>query len=170
MLQFGSESNETKTRFSEASAEGCSCLSGKPLMGAPVWPACMIATAHAYHFPLPVLQGIHSVEGGKVGTVALNKNGTADLGLMQVNTSWLPVLSYATGLSPSVLRSRLTNDACFSIAMAGSILDLYRQETHGDVWKAVGFYHSHTTPLSLGYQAQVLTASISDMLKQMKEE
>jgi hypothetical protein len=139
-------------------------------MAPPVWLACMIATAHAYHFPVPVLQGIHSVEGGAVGTVAHNKNGTSDLGLMQVNTSWIPVLSYATGLDQPTIRARLTNDACFNVAMAGGILDLYRQEAHGNIWKAVGFYHSHTTPLSLGYQAQVLTASISDMLKQMKEE
>ncbi|GBQ46958.1 lytic transglycosylase domain-containing protein [Komagataeibacter europaeus] len=130
----------------------------------------MAATAAIYGFPANILPSIHSVEGGKVGTIAHNKNGTDDLGFMQVNSSWLPALVEGTGLPASTLRTRLIQDPCFNIAMAGSILDLYRQEAHGDVWRAVGFYHSHTPPLGLGYQAQVLNASIASMLTPQKQD
>lgn len=136
-------------------------------MPAPAWMACLIATATAYHIPEPVLTGIYHVEGGAVGTVAHNTNGTDDLGVMQINTSWLPVLAFATGLPVAEVRNRLIHDACFNVAMAGGIFDLYRTEAHGNIWKAVGYYHSHTVPLSLGYQAQVLSAGVADILSSL---
>ncbi|WP_231869484.1 MULTISPECIES: lytic transglycosylase domain-containing protein [Acetobacter] len=139
-------------------------------MPAPAWMACLIATASAYHIPQPVLTGIYHVEGGTVGTVAHNKNGTDDLGVMQINTSWIPVLSYATGLPSAEVKSRLINDGCFNVAMSGGIFDIYRHEAHGNIWKAVGYYHSHTTPLALGYQAQVLSAGVADMLSSIKSK
>ncbi len=117
--------------------------------------ACMLATAHFYALPPRVLPAIQAVEGGRPGLVHANSDGSADLGLMQINTLWAPLVAQVVGASTEATRTRLTNDACFSIAAAGAILRAYLRETHGDLMLAIGDYHSHTRPLNLSYQALV---------------
>ncbi len=58
--------------------------------------ACMLAVASAQHLPPRVLPAIHAVEGGAVGSVSPNRDGSEDLGLMQINTRWLPTLALGT--------------------------------------------------------------------------
>ena len=48
---------------------------------------------------------------------------------------------------------------CFNIAAAGLIMRSYLAETHGDLMRAVGAYHSHTPALNVDYQAHVLAAA-----------
>jgi hypothetical protein len=121
--------------------------------------ACMVLVAHLYGLPPRVLPSIQVVEGGHPGSVSINTNGTADLGVMQVNTRWLPALVAYTGLPEAVVRDRLTNQPCFNIAAAGAIMRTYLNETHNDLMHAVGNYHSHTAPLNLRYQQLVLHAA-----------
>ena len=117
--------------------------------------ACMLATAHFYALPPRVLPAIQAVEGGRPGLVHANADGSADLGLMQINTLWVPLVAQATGTDPASARARLTGDPCFSIAASGAILRAYLRETGGDLMRAIGNYHSHTRPLNLSYQALV---------------
>ena len=117
--------------------------------------ACMLATAQFYALPPRVLPVIQAVEGGRPGLVHANRDGSADLGLMQINTLWVPLVAQVVGADTQATRVKLTNDACFSIAAAGAILRAYLRETHGDLMQAVGNYHSHTRPLNLSYQALV---------------
>ena len=117
--------------------------------------ACMVATAHFYALPPRVLPAIQAVEGGRPGIVAHNANGSADLGLMQVNTLWVRPVAEVARLDPVATRERLTNDPCFSIAAAGAILRAYLRETGGDLMRAIGDYHSHTQPLNAAYQLRV---------------
>jgi hypothetical protein len=51
--------------------------------------ACMALVAVVYHLPPRVLPAIQAVEGGTVGNVSQNVDGSSDLGVMQVNTLWL---------------------------------------------------------------------------------
>ncbi len=118
--------------------------------------ACMLATAHFYALPPRVLPVIQAVEGGRPGLVHANTDGSADLGLMQINTLWVPLVAEAAGTDAAAARARLTDDPCFSIAAAGAILRAYLRETGGDLMHAVGNYHSHTGPLNTAYQALVL--------------
>ncbi len=118
--------------------------------------ACMTLVASLYTLPPRVLPSIHVVEGGQVGTAQLNRNGSEDLGYMQVNTRWLPVLSQYTGQSQEVVRQNLLNRVCYNIAAAGLIMRIYLNETRGDLMQAIGDYHSHTPPLNQAYQALVL--------------
>ncbi len=118
--------------------------------------ACMLATAHFYALPPRVLPTIQAVEGGKPGIVHANTDGSADLGLMQINTIWLRPIAQVTRQTPAVVARRLIVDPCFSIAAAGAILKSYLAETHGQLLPAIGDYHSHTPPLNLWYQAQVM--------------
>lgn len=123
--------------------------------------ACMIAAASFHHLPVQALAAIQSVEGGAVGTVSGNKDGSADLGLMQVNTQWVPAVAKATRAREEVIRAKLIQDGCFSIKVAAAILDVYKVEAHGDMLEAVGFYHSHTPALKAAYQTKVLAAALN---------
>ena len=122
--------------------------------------ACMALVASIYNLPPRVLPSIHGVEGGQVATVHINTDGTEDMGYMQVNTRWLPVLSRYTGLPDRVVRQNLLTRACFNIAAAGFILRNYLNETHGDLMRAVGDYHSHTPERNVAYQALVTRSAL----------
>jgi hypothetical protein len=121
--------------------------------------ACMASVAAFYHLPPRVLPSIQAVEGGRIGMVHPNTNGTADLGLMQVNTIWIVPLARYARLPPNQVAARLVHDGCFNIAAAAAIMRLYLQEAHGNLMLAIGHYHSHTPTLSRDYQDRVLSAA-----------
>ena len=121
--------------------------------------ACMLATAGAYHLPPRLLPSIQQVEGGTVGTVHRNANNTDDLGVMQINSSWLPRIAAITGLPEALVRAKLREDGCFNIAAAGMILRAALDEAGQDLLRAVGLYHSHNDRLADPYRARVLAAA-----------
>lgn len=125
--------------------------------------ACMALSAALNNLPPKILPAIHTVEGGRVGSVSRNRNGTEDLGVMQINTIWVPRLARATGLRDEEVRARLIGNPCFNIVVAGAILRIYLTEAKGDFWRAVGNYHSHTPARNLAYQAKVLNAAVRAM-------
>jgi hypothetical protein len=117
--------------------------------------ACMAAVASFYHLPPRVLPAIQAVEGGQPGIVHHNQDGSEDLGVMQINTRWLPILAEVTGEAENTVRARLLGQPCFNIAAAGAILRTYLVESGGALMPAIGYYHSHTPALTLAYQDQV---------------
>ena len=121
--------------------------------------ACMLATAQFYHLPPRVLPSIHAVEAGQPGTISRNRNGSADLGVMQVNTAWVRHLAAALRMPHRDVTERLIKDPCFNIAAAGSIMRIYLNESRGDVVRAVGYYHSHTPERASWYQMKVIRAA-----------
>lgn len=121
--------------------------------------ACMVAVANFYQLPPRALPAIHHVEGGRVGSISRNANGTEDLGPMQVNTIWLRPLAQRARLPEAEVRRRLIEDPCFNIAAAGAILRIYLNEERGDLMRAIGDYHSHTPARNTAYQAKVLAAA-----------
>jgi soluble lytic murein transglycosylase-like protein len=121
--------------------------------------ACMLSVAAFYGLPPRVLPAIQAVEGGQVGSVSHNQDGSEDLGLMQVNTRWLGPVAQLTGLPEATVRERLVNDACFNVAAAGAILHGHLLQTNGDLMRAVGNYHSQTPELNSAYAARVLEAA-----------
>jgi hypothetical protein len=121
--------------------------------------ACMVATAAFYHLPPRVLPSIQAVEGGRVGVVSHNTDGSDDFGVMQVNTLWIRPIARAIAWSQDEVRARLIGDACFNIAAAGAIMRTYLIEEHGDLMRAVGDYHSHTPARNHAYQALVRDAA-----------
>ena len=121
--------------------------------------ACMALVASVYHLPPRVLPSIQAIEGGRVGLEHLNKDGSVDLGVMQINTLWVTPIARFTRLPEFNVRDRLLYDPCFNIAAAGLIMRTYLNETKGDLMLAVGDYHSHTPVLNLEYRAKVLDAA-----------
>jgi hypothetical protein len=118
--------------------------------------ACMLATANFYQLPPRVLPTIQAVEGGQVGSVQRNTDGSEDLGVMQVNTRWIQPLSRIAGMPEDAVRARLIGDPCFNIAAAGAILRTYLNEASGDLMLAVGYYHSHTPTRRQAYLERVM--------------
>ncbi|MDI2112948.1 lytic transglycosylase domain-containing protein [Commensalibacter nepenthis] len=120
---------------------------------------CMMMVSSFHHLPPNVLPSIQRVEGGAPGAVSNNKNGTQDLGVMQINTRWIEPLRRTTGEAGEIVYKRLKEDSCYNIAVAGAIMKLYLKETNGDLMQAIGNYHSHTPSLNNQYQLKIVNAS-----------
>ena len=121
--------------------------------------ACMAGVAAFYHLPPRVLPSIQAVEGGAVGAVHANTDGSQDLGVMQVNTRWVSKLALAIRIAPDDARARLISDGCFNVAVAGAIMRTYLDEARGNLMLAIGYYHSHTPALNLNYQVKVVVSA-----------
>ena len=121
--------------------------------------ACMVTVASFYHLPPRVLPAIQAVEGGVIGSLHANTDGTQDLGVMQINTRWVEPLSQVAHLPVVAVRARLVYDGCFNVAAAGAIMRAYLNEAHGNLMLAIGFYHSHTPALNRDYQTKVLVSA-----------
>lgn len=119
----------------------------------------MMMVSSFHHLPANVLPSIQQVEGGRPSLVSQNKNGTQDLGVMQINTRWIEPLRRTTGESGATVYKRLKEDSCYNIAVAGAIMKLYLRETNGDLMQAIGNYHSHTPHLNNQYQLKIIKAS-----------
>ncbi len=77
-----------------------------------------------------------------------NRDGSRDIGLMQINSSWLPTLA-----SHGIAEYHLF-DACTSIhvgawILAGNVSRL------GYTWEAVGAYNARSAPLRRAYAQKV---------------
>ena len=68
--------------------------------------ACMLAVSQFYHLPPRVLPSVQVVEAGQPGTISLNFNGTGDLGVMQVNSRWVPYLAETWHMTPRAVAER----------------------------------------------------------------
>ena len=121
--------------------------------------ACFAFVSAFYHLPPRVLPSIQGVEGGRPGLVSANKDGSADLGVMQINSSWIAALSRHTRQPASAIRHRLLHEPCFNIAVAGAIMRIYLNEENGDLMRAIGDYHSHKPVRNQAYQLKVLAAA-----------
>lgn len=118
-----------------------------------VYLKCMLIVASATGLPPRILPVIQNIEGGSVGMVRIDSNGTEDLGVMQVNSIWIPALADRARLSEAETKKRMITDPCFNIAAAALILRTYLAQDSGDFVSAVGDYHSHTPALKTAYTA-----------------
>jgi soluble lytic murein transglycosylase-like protein len=120
--------------------------------------ACVYAAAQLYGLPPPIIWSVLAVEGGSVGTVSHNHNGTDDLGPAQINSSWVPRLARHYGVAPGEVRQRLIDDPCYNVAVGAWILREAMVET-GDFWNGVGRYHSARSDLKERYMRRVVGAA-----------
>jgi soluble lytic murein transglycosylase-like protein len=124
------------------------------------------STAHAfcyeqagaeYGLAPEILQSISSTESGnKPYAVHYNSDGTFDVGLMQINSSWEKSVG-------KELWSRLF-DPCTNVRMGAWILARCVKR-YGYGWKAVGCYHSSTPSKRDGYAKKVAHALVRNREK-----
>jgi hypothetical protein len=100
------------------------------------------------------LWALRDQEAGWIGAEIANTNGTHDLGLLQVNSSWVPKLALLVGRPPAQVRAWLIDDPCFNVQAARWIF-LSGLKITRDYWKAIGVYHSPTRWRQIRYAADV---------------
>ena len=126
---------------------------------------CLIAAGNAYHEPAAVLVILLNVEGGRLGTVSQNTNGSVDIGPMQVNDIWLPKLAAHWATTQHTAYLALRDNFCAAVEAGAWILRMGLDEAHGDFWEGVGFYHSHDP----GYKADYLRKVLHQVLRLQSE-
>lgn len=104
----------------------------------PLTADCVLDAARVSGMPVAALFAILATEGGKTGEALSNKNGTWDLGGFQINTVHLKELA-AMGISP---RAVLCDGRVNAHAAAWLLRKEYRRT--GNLWQAIGAYHSRT--------------------------
>jgi hypothetical protein len=85
-----------------------------------------------------------------------NKNGTHDLGPLQINSFWVPKLARITRRSQTLVRHWLIHDACFNANSARWIF-LSGLSISEDYWSAIGVYHSPSPLRQRRYSRSVAT-------------
>ncbi len=113
---------------------------------------CYEQAATRYQVNAQLLKAIAKVESSEnPNAININrqfKSYNEDIGLMQINSRWLPELR-----SYGIQREHLF-DACVNANIGAWILAKQIQ-THGNTWKAVGAYHSATPALNQKYAQRV---------------
>ncbi len=125
----------------------------------PLTADCVLDAARVSGMPAAALFAILATEGGKTGEALSNKNGTWDLGGFQINTVHLKELA-AMGISPdAVLRDGRVN----AYAAAWLLRKEYRRT--GNLWQAIGAYHSRTP-----YRRDAYIRRVKNNLERLRRE
>jgi hypothetical protein len=121
---------------------------------------CLKAAAEIHDVPAGVLVLLISVEGGRLGAVSLNTNGTVDIGPMQVNDTWVGKLAGHWGSSREEAYRALRDNFCANVEGGAWILRRALDEARGDLWEGVALYHSHAPVHKLEYMRLVYEQAI----------
>jgi len=105
---------------------------------------CFHEAARTYDMPESLLRAIAQVEtGGRDLPPSLNANGSWDIGVMRINSGWLPQLR-RYGITAAAL-----SEPCQNIHVGAWILAANRQR-YGAGWTAVGAYNVGCLALDKG--------------------
>ena len=111
--------------------------------------ACWEEAASRYGVNPHLLYAIAKTESGlNPKAVNRNKNGSVDLGLMQINSRWFPILRKHGIDEQSLL------DPCTSIHVGAWIL-AENMRRMGNSWEAVGAYNARNPVLRQRYAGKV---------------
>ncbi|WGS55113.1 lytic transglycosylase domain-containing protein (plasmid) [Paraburkholderia sp. D15] len=106
---------------------------------------CLDDAATYRHISTQLVRAIAQHESGmRANAVNVNSDGSEDIGLMQINSSWLPKLARY-----GIRREHLFN-ACVNAYVGTWILASNIRE-FGPTWKAVGAYNARSTGKQLVY-------------------
>lgn len=110
---------------------------------------CINQAAQTYHIPAKLIIAVLNVEQGKIGTAHKNKNGSVDLGDMQINSSWKPILT-----QHNITLHDVQYNPCVNVSTAAWILA--KSITEGNnLLEGVGNYNSHTPSYNHAYTQKV---------------
>jgi hypothetical protein len=119
------------------------------------YPFCFDEAGAQYGINPQILRAIAKVESNfNPAAVNKNTNGTYDIGLMQINSSWYSVIGKQRWMS--------LGDACFNTKTGAWILAMCMNK-YGYTWKAIGCYNSQTPGKSERYAKRVF-----DQLQRVK--
>lgn len=128
-----------------------------PIPSAPVsgdLHSCASEAAKRYQIPEALFIGILMTEGGRVGQIHRNDNGSYDMGPAQINSTHLPELA-----TKGITREQVIQDGCLNIQIGAWILarelDGSSPSDAAGFWKRVGNYNSRTPKYNVEYQKKV---------------
>ena len=110
---------------------------------------CINEAAIEFNVPAKLIIAILNVERGKSGQAVKNTNGTYDLGPMQINTIWLPILK-----KYSITKHDLQFDPCINVKVGAWLLGR-SIASYINFLKGVGDYHSRTPRFNSEYVQKV---------------
>lgn len=121
---------------------------------------CLRDAGSRYQVSPVVLWGIAKTESGfNPKAINRNTNGSEDVGMMQINSGWLPKLRQY-----GITRSHLF-DPCISLYVGAWIMANNIQR-HGNTWKAVGAYNAATPSKQDVYVKKIWASIQKESLKQ----
>jgi len=115
--------------------------------GVPV--ECINQAAISYHVPAVLIVSVLLTEGGRIGSMTPNTNGTFDYGPMQINTVWLSKIK-PYGISEHDIQY----DPCVNVGVGAWILG-QRIADSPDVWYGIGSYNSYSLSQNSHYKHKV---------------
>jgi len=108
---------------------------------------CFEAAGKEYRISPELLTSIARVESGlNHKAVNTNKNGSSDLGLMQINSAWIDILK--------LKRDELITDPCYNVMTGAGILRRCI-DRHGYTWESVGCYNAQSKGKRVGYSWKI---------------
>jgi hypothetical protein len=117
--------------------------------------ACLSKAAEAHDLPPAALVLLYENEGGSLGRVSRNSNGTVDIGPLQINQIWVGAIAERWGLPADVTFRLLRDDFCSNAEAAAWILENEIRNAGGDFWEGMGRYHSGRADLKQGYLSRI---------------
>ncbi len=136
------------TRRPSSQRAAAAIVASAVCMSAPAF-ACWEDAAKRYGVSRDLLYAIAQTESGlDPRAVGRNRDGSRDLGLMQINSAWLPRLAAYGITEPDLF------DACTNIHVGAWVLAL-NVARYGYTWEAVGAYNAASPHLRQAYAAKV---------------
>lgn len=111
--------------------------------------SCINTAAIEFSVPAKLIITVLQIERGKNGKAIKNKNGTYDLGVMQINSCWLPALEKF-----SISREAIQFDPCVNVRVGTWIL-AKAIASDQDLLKGISNYHSRTPNYNNRYAQKV---------------
>jgi hypothetical protein len=116
--------------------------------------SCIRQAAGGQRWLEVTLWGLRDQEGGWIGAEVQNRNGTHDLGPLQINSWWVPKIAKMLERPPAEVRDWLRDDPCFN-ADAARWIFVTALAASGNYWSAVGVYHSPNSDRQRRYALSV---------------
>jgi len=114
-----------------------------------VFAFCFDEAAREYGLNASLLRSIATVESNcNPSALSYNRNGSTDLGIMQINSSWIRPMR--------LNESELLKNPCYNVKTAAKILKKC-VEKHGYDWEAIGCYNALGIKARVKYSWRVFT-------------
>lgn len=115
---------------------------------------CFTGAANRFQVSKVVLIAIAKTEStfNPVAVSQVNADGSFDVGMMQINSSWFPKLQKLGIVNHDLL------NGCTNIYVGAWILS-HNIKSYGNKWKAVGAYNARTPLKQAAYVNKVMTAT-----------
>jgi activator of 2-hydroxyglutaryl-CoA dehydratase len=123
---------------------------------------CFEEAGETHGVSYELLQSIARVESNlNAKAVNVNKNGTRDLGLMQINSAWIETLN--------LNKDELISNPCYNVMTGAGIL---RQciDRYGYTWEAVGCYNAKSKDKRVGYSWKIFRELRKEKSRKSAEE